>query len=83
MLEVDLPKRSGCDVLRELQGDDELKRVPVVVLQTAEECPDSFHDGGYDILEFMPKPLDAGRFVTMVKSLHYSLLTELIADSMA
>ena len=36
MLEVNLPIRSGCDVLRELHSDVELKKIPVVVMQTPE-----------------------------------------------
>jgi CheY-like chemotaxis protein len=83
MLEISLPKRNGCEVLAELHADDELKRIPVVVMQTPETCPQLLDGGCYDVLEFMPKPLDAERFVAMVKSLHFSLLTELIAGSMA
>jgi CheY-like chemotaxis protein len=82
MLEISLPKRNGCEVLAELHADDELKRIPVVVLQTAETCPELLDGACFDVMEFMPKPLDAERFVGMVKSLHYSLLTELIAGSM-
>jgi hypothetical protein len=36
----------------------------------------------YTVLDFVPKPLDAERFVGMVKSLHFSLLTELVTASM-
>jgi hypothetical protein len=49
----------------------------------ADETPLALLDGdGLAALEFMPKPLEAERFVGMVKSLHYSLLTELVAGSM-
>ncbi len=82
MLEVNLPIRSGCDVLRELHSDVELKKIPVVVMQTPDTCPELLDGGCYGVMEFMPKPLDAERFVAMVKSLHFSLLTELIAGSM-
>jgi chemotaxis family two-component system response regulator Rcp1 len=82
MLKVNLPIRSGCEVLRELHGDDELKKIPVVVMQTPDECPELFYGGCFEVMKFMPKPLDAERFVAMVKSLHFSLLTELIAGSM-
>ena len=82
MLQTMLPKRSGSEVLAEMHGDDALKRIPVVVMQSPDECPELLRLDCRDLLEFMPKPLDSERFVTMVKSLHYSLLTELIAGSM-
>jgi two-component system, chemotaxis family, response regulator Rcp1 len=82
MLEISLPRRNGCEVLDELHADDELKHIPVVVMQTADTCPQLLDGECYDVLEFMPKPLDAERFVSMVKSLHYSLLTDLVAGSM-
>ena len=82
LLDMQLPKKSGCEVLMEFQADKEFKRIPVVVLSTAHTCQ-TLRDGEcYDVLEFMPKPLDAERFVGIVKSLHYSLLTELVAASM-
>ena len=82
LLDVQLPKKSGCDVLKEVQADAELNKIPVVVMSMAETCPTLLGDGCRAVLEFMPKPLDAERFVGMVKSLHYSLLTELVAGSM-
>ncbi len=82
LLEVQLPKKSGCEVLKEVQADEKLKRIPVVVMSTAETCPTLLNRESYSVLDFMPKPLDAERFVGMVKSLHYSLLTELVAGFM-
>jgi CheY-like chemotaxis protein len=81
LMDLDLPKLSGCEILAEVHADDELKRIPVVVMQTPAACADALNGECYDI-EYMPKPLDAERFVAMVKSLHFSLLSGLIADSM-
>ena len=83
LLDVHLPKKSGCEVLREVQADEFLKKIPVVVMSTAETCQTLLDGGCFAGLDFMPKPLDGERFVGMVKSLHYSLLTELVAGSMA
>jgi DNA-binding NtrC family response regulator len=79
---MQLPKRRGCDVLQELQADEQLKKIPVVVMSVAEACQTLVDGQCFAVLEFMPKPLDAERFVGMVKSLHYSLLSELVAGSM-
>ena len=82
LLDMQLPKRRGCDVLQELQADEQLKKIPVVVMSVAEACQTLVDGQCFAVLEFMPKPLDAERFVGMVKSLHYSLLSELVAGSM-
>ncbi len=66
----------------ELRADEALNQIPIVVMSTAETCQTLLVGECYPVLEFMPKPLEAERFVSMVKSLHYSLLTELVAGSM-
>src|SRR5271169_3342413 len=35
LLDMQLPKASGCEVLRELRADKELKKIPIVVMSTA------------------------------------------------
>ncbi len=82
VLNMLLPKKSGCEVLTEVHDDEKLSKIPVVVMSTAETCRTLLIGECYPVLEFMPKPLDDERFVGMVKSLHYSLLSELVAGSM-
>jgi CheY-like chemotaxis protein len=82
LLDMQLPKKSGCEVLMEFQADQELKKIPVVVMSTAHTCQTLLDGACYTVLDFVPKPLDAERFVGMVKSLHFSLLTELVTASM-
>ena len=82
LVDMHLPKKSGCEILMELQADEELRTIPVVVMSTAETCRTLLASECFAVMEFMPKPLDAERFVAMVKSLHFSLLTELVAESM-
>ena len=83
LLDMQLPKKSGCEVLAELQADEELKKIPVVVMSRRSTCQTLLDGECFSVMEFMPKPLDAERFVGMVKSLHFSLLTEFVAGSMA
>src|SRR5271165_6456493 len=82
LLDTQLPKKSGCEVLMEIHSDKALREIPVVVMSTIATCQTLLDGDCHAVLEFMPKPLDAERFVGMVKSLHYSLLTELVAGSM-
>ena len=82
LMAMELPKKSGCEVLKAVFADENLKTIPIVVMDTADGCRTLISGDCFGALDFMPKPLDAERFVGMVKSLHYSLLTELVAASM-
>ena len=37
LLDIKMPRRDGLDVLREMRGDETLKRVPVVILSSSRE----------------------------------------------
>ena len=59
-----------------------------MVVLNDEICDDTSNFGGELIKDifakdiiYMSKPLDAERFVSMVKSLHFSLLTQLVSTS--
>jgi two-component system, chemotaxis family, response regulator Rcp1 len=82
LLDLQLPKKSGCELLAEFFADERLRTIPVVVMSAARSCQTLLDGGCCGVWEFMPKPLAAEQFVGMVKSLHYSLLTELVAGSM-
>ena len=38
LLDTQLPKKSGCEVLMELRADETLNQIPIVVMSTAETC---------------------------------------------
>ena len=81
LLDVQLPKKDGSEVLKEVRADEDLKTIPVVVMSTAERCHALLARECLAALDFMPKPLDGERFVGMVKSLHYAVLTKLVAGT--
>ena len=41
LLDVQLPKKSGCEVFREVQADETLKKIPVVVMSYGRDLPDA------------------------------------------
>jgi two-component system response regulator len=67
LLDLNLPKKDGREVLEEIKQDAILKRIPVVVLTTS--------DDEYDIIEsynlhancYITKPVDLQRFIAIVK----------------
>ena len=76
LLDVNLPKVNGLDVLKEIKQNTELKKIPVIVLTVSQREEDIIK--GYDrgCNSFIQKPVDFDRFVQVVKqiSLYWGLL---------
>lgn len=69
ILDLNLPKRSGHEVLESLQSDSELRRIPVAVLTTpgAESDVVRSYDLGANC--YLTKPVDVGQFLQVVQSI--------------
>jgi two-component system, chemotaxis family, response regulator Rcp1 len=69
LLDLNLPKKDGRKVLAEIKDDDNLKRIPVVVLTTSEDEQDVLESYNLHANCYIVKPLDLDRFITVVKSI--------------
>ncbi|MDX1993693.1 MAG: response regulator [bacterium] len=69
LLDLNLPKLSGREVLQEIKKDESLRRIPVVILTTSDDEQDIL--ASYDLYAncYITKPVDINRFVTIVKSI--------------
>lgn len=69
LLDLNLPRKSGREVLEEIKLDDNLKRIPVVVLTTSDDDADIL--ASYDLHAncYITKPVDLNRFITIVKNI--------------
>jgi chemotaxis family two-component system response regulator Rcp1 len=69
ILDLNLPKRSGHEVLAELKTDASLRRIPVAVLTTSSAEADVI--ASYDLGAncFLTKPVDVGQFLKVVQSI--------------
>lgn len=67
VLDLMMPLVSGWDVLRERADDDELKKIPVIVVSANRdpEVANAVHGG---ICAFLPKPFDIGALSALVRS---------------
>jgi CheY-like chemotaxis protein len=77
LLDLNLPRKSGQDVLAEIKGDPSLKSIPVVVLTTSNRRSDI--DASYLLHAncFISKPIDMPdflRFVTSLSDFWFSLV---------
>ena len=70
LLDLNLPKKDGREVLAEIKADDELKRIPVVVLTTSSAEEDVLKTYGLYANCYVTKPVDLDQFITVVKSVN-------------
>lgn len=69
LLDLNLPRKDGREVLAEIKADEDLKRVPVVVLTVSSDDEDVFRAYGLHANCFITKPLDFHQFVKVVRSI--------------
>ena len=69
LLDLNLPKKDGREVLMEIKKDEELRRIPVVVLTTSRAEEDIIRT--YDCYAncYITKPVDFEQFINVVKSI--------------
>ncbi len=75
LLDLNLPRKDGHEVLAEVKSDDDLKRIPVVVLTISEAEDDILKS--YDLHGncYITKPIDFREFIKVVKSIEDFWLT--------
>jgi chemotaxis family two-component system response regulator Rcp1 len=71
LLDLNLPRKDGHEVLAEIKGDPDLRKIPVVVLTTSENERDV--QKAYDLNAncYITKPGGLEQFVSVMKSIQY------------
>ena len=69
LLDLNLPKKDGREVLAEIKTDDELKRIPVVILTTSSAEEDIIKTYNFHANCYITKPVDLEQFINVVKSI--------------
>ncbi|HEY7588750.1 MAG TPA: response regulator [Thermoplasmata archaeon] len=75
LLDLNLPKKDGREVLAEAKQDPDLKRIPVVILTTSEADQDILHSYELHANAYITKPVDFEHFIGVVKSVEDFWLT--------
>jgi len=78
LLDVNLPKKDGREVLAELRSERELRRIPVVVLTASEAHREVLKQEQLFVESYMTKPVDREAFHGVVKSLRKYLLDDIV-----
>jgi CheY-like chemotaxis protein len=69
LLDLNLPRKDGRQVLAEMKADVELRRIPVVVLTTSQAEQDIMRSYDLHANCYITKPVDLDRFISVVKSI--------------
>lgn len=69
LLDLNLPKMDGKAVLAEIKKDDDLRRIPVVVLTTSKAEEDIVRSYDLHANCYITKPVDLAQFIDVVRSI--------------
>lgn len=69
LLDLQLPKRNGREILAEIKEDSELKRIPVVILTTSSSDDDVLGSYNRHANCFVTKPVDLDDFISSVRKI--------------
>ena len=75
LLDLNLPKKDGREVLQEIKADHQLRRIPVVVLTTSAADEDILRSYDLSANCYVTKPVDLYQFIKVVRSIEAFWLT--------
>jgi CheY-like chemotaxis protein len=75
LLDLNLPRKDGREVLEEIKSDSSLKRIPVVVLTTSKAEEDVLRTYNLHANCYVTKPVDLEKFMVVVKTIDSFWLT--------
>ena len=66
LLDINLPKKNGHEVLEYIKGKDELKQIPVIMLTTSSSEKDILLSNKNHANSFITKPVDVDHFLKVI-----------------
>jgi len=75
LLDLNLPRKDGREVLAEVKGDPELRSIPVVVLTTSKAEEDILRSYDLHANAYVTKPVDFNRFIEVVRQIDEFFVT--------
>ncbi len=71
LLDLNMPRLDGCGLLAQIKRDEDLKRIPVIMLTTSAADSDVLRCYNLHVNSYVPKPPDLERFLEVVAKLKY------------
>jgi CheY-like chemotaxis protein len=75
LLDLNLPRKDGHEVLAEVKSDPDLQRIPVVILTTSDAEEDILRSYNLHANAYVTKPVDFERFLTVVRQIDEFFVT--------
>ena len=75
LLDLNLPKKDGRELIEEIKADENLRRIPVVVLTTSKAEEDIIRMYDQHANCYITKPIDFDQFINVIKSIEDFWLT--------
>jgi len=69
LLDIKMPRMDGLEVLKSMRENEQLKRVPVVILSSSREERDLVHSWNLGVNAYVVKPVDVSQFFSAVQTL--------------
>ena len=82
LLDLNLPKKDGREVLFEIKSDPQLKRIPVVILTTSNAEQDILKAYDLHVNSYINKPVDFDRFFEIIQRIEEFWLSTAILPTM-
>ncbi len=70
LLDLNLPKIDGREVLKHIRGDDRLKSIPIVILTTSDAAADINQSYSLQANSYLSKPVQLEKFESVVRSIN-------------
>lgn len=75
LLDLNLPRKNGREVLVEIKADEELRRIPVIVMTTSKAEQDIHRAYNLNANCYITKPVELDEFLNVVRSIEDFWLT--------
>lgn len=75
LLDLNLPKKDGREVLAEIKSDPELKCIPVIILTTSSAQSDILNTYSHHANCYIMKPVDFNQFINVIRTIENFWLT--------
>ena len=84
LLDLNMPRKGGQEVLAEIKGDEHLKHIPTVILTTSRAEADIWKAYGLHANCYIPKPVDFDAFADIVRTIqNFWFIIALLPSSQA
>jgi len=71
LLDLNMPRKNGREVLAEVKQDPELRRIPVVIMTSSDDEKDILAAYNLHVNCYVTKPVDLDQFINVVKSIEH------------